>query len=185
MSVSREANQQCLDKETWLLFRASSTPTQMSSRKCHRGMYGDGVYFASQACKSHRYTCWNSKCNKACNCHRTWLDPVSRCLNRSTQAHLLFPKWLAMLQGRALQSQMAMLAELSPRHRWRGCFTICKASLAVSCSGLRLLSMSSCGRSPYRHFLKGIGIGKRDDDGKLRCSIVFLYLWFLLFYHCS
>ena len=34
-------------------------------RRCHRGLYGDGVYFASEACKSHQYTCG---CNRACTC---------------------------------------------------------------------------------------------------------------------
>eukprot|EP00928_Gymnodinium_smaydae_P027039 TRINITY_DN21038_c0_g1_i1.p1 TRINITY_DN21038_c0_g1~~TRINITY_DN21038_c0_g1_i1.p1 ORF type:complete len:322 (+),score=1.18 TRINITY_DN21038_c0_g1_i1:106-966(+) len=36
------------------------------NRICKRGMYGDGVYFASEFCKSHQYTC--SRCTKACRC---------------------------------------------------------------------------------------------------------------------
>jgi len=35
-------------------------------RVCHRGMYGTGTYFASEACKSHQYTCKQHA--KACNC---------------------------------------------------------------------------------------------------------------------
>merc|ERR1711879_822175 len=35
-------------------------------RKSHPGMYGDGVYFAFEACKSHQYTCL--KCNTFCIC---------------------------------------------------------------------------------------------------------------------
>ncbi|CAK9087332.1 unnamed protein product [Durusdinium trenchii] len=37
-------------------------------RTCSRGMYGDGVYFASAACKSHHYTCKDHK--MACGCKR-------------------------------------------------------------------------------------------------------------------
>ncbi|CAK9042255.1 unnamed protein product [Durusdinium trenchii] len=37
-------------------------------RMCDRGMYGDGVYFASAACKSHQYTCPDHK--MACRCKR-------------------------------------------------------------------------------------------------------------------
>ena len=33
-----------------------------------RGYYGDGVYFASTACKSHQYTCPKGKCKVACRC---------------------------------------------------------------------------------------------------------------------
>lgn len=38
------------------------------NRVSHRGMYGDGVYFASAACKSHQYTCPQAKCKSACGC---------------------------------------------------------------------------------------------------------------------
>lgn len=31
--------------------------TGFDPRICHRGMYGKGVYFGSEACKSHQYTC--------------------------------------------------------------------------------------------------------------------------------
>ena len=40
-------------------------------RACHRGMYGDGVYFASAACKSHQYTCHNHKSSCSCKGERT------------------------------------------------------------------------------------------------------------------
>ncbi|CAK9002695.1 unnamed protein product [Durusdinium trenchii] len=40
-------------------------------RTCHRGMYGDGVYFASAACKSHQYTCQDHKWGCCCKCERT------------------------------------------------------------------------------------------------------------------
>ena len=30
-------------------------------------MYGNAIYFASEACKSHQYTCDN-RCTKACAC---------------------------------------------------------------------------------------------------------------------
>ena len=39
-------------------------------RTCHRGMYGDGVYFASAACKSHQYTCKDHKYACDCKCER-------------------------------------------------------------------------------------------------------------------
>ena len=42
-------------------------------RTCMRGMYGDGVYFAGAACKSHQYSC-GAHSGKACNtckCERT------------------------------------------------------------------------------------------------------------------
>ena len=41
-------------------------------RTCTNGMYGDGVYFAGSACKSHQYSC-TYKCGKAspCRCERT------------------------------------------------------------------------------------------------------------------
>ena len=42
-------------------------------RTSGRGMYGDGVYFASAACKSHQYTCPDHKL--ACGCKRKDFDP--------------------------------------------------------------------------------------------------------------
>ena len=41
-------------------------------RTCRRGMYGDGVYFAGAACKSHQYSC-GAHSGKAslCKCERT------------------------------------------------------------------------------------------------------------------
>jgi hypothetical protein len=36
-------------------------------RKCGCGMHGDGAFCASQACKSHQYTC-PSGCVKSCSC---------------------------------------------------------------------------------------------------------------------
>ena len=36
-------------------------------RTCDRGMYGNGVYFAGAACKSHQYTCDQHR-DAACNC---------------------------------------------------------------------------------------------------------------------
>eukprot|EP00439_Symbiodinium_sp_Y106_P011432 s3842_g1.t1 len=43
-------------------------------RTCRQGMYGDGVYFAGAACKSHQYSC-AYKCGfghtTACRCERT------------------------------------------------------------------------------------------------------------------
>ena len=41
-------------------------------RTCRRGMYGDGVYFAGAACKSHQYSC-GTHSGKAslCKCERT------------------------------------------------------------------------------------------------------------------
>ncbi|CAE7256014.1 Tnks [Symbiodinium sp. KB8] len=43
-------------------------------RTCTRGMYGDGVYFACAACKSHQYSC-GYRCGfghtPACRCERT------------------------------------------------------------------------------------------------------------------
>ena len=42
-------------------------------RTCTRGMYGDGVYFASAACKSHQYSCGihTGKTSCTCKCERT------------------------------------------------------------------------------------------------------------------
>ena len=43
-------------------------------RTCARGMYGDGVYFAGAACKSHQYSCGyqcSSAHTPACRCERT------------------------------------------------------------------------------------------------------------------
>ena len=40
-------------------------------RTCQRGMYGDGVYFASAACKSHQYTCQLHKVGCGCARERT------------------------------------------------------------------------------------------------------------------
>ena len=40
-------------------------------RTCSRGMYGNGVYFASAACKSHQYTCKDHKMACGCKCERT------------------------------------------------------------------------------------------------------------------
>ena len=42
-------------------------------RTCTRGMYGDGVYFASAACKSHQYSCGThtGKASTTCKCERT------------------------------------------------------------------------------------------------------------------
>ena len=36
-------------------------------RTCNRAMYGEGVYFAGAACKSHQYTC-SAHTGKACKC---------------------------------------------------------------------------------------------------------------------
>ncbi|CAK9089119.1 Protein mono-ADP-ribosyltransferase PARP11 (ADP-ribosyltransferase diphtheria toxin-like 11) (ARTD11) (Poly [ADP-ribose] polymerase 11) (PARP-11) [Durusdinium trenchii] len=38
---------------------------------CHGAMYGDGVYFASSACKSHETTCQHHKSACRCTCERT------------------------------------------------------------------------------------------------------------------
>ena len=40
-------------------------------RTCKSGMYGDGVYFAGAACKTHQYSC-STRCGLAhCRCKRT------------------------------------------------------------------------------------------------------------------
>ena len=43
------------------------------NRICMRGMYGDGVYFAGAACKSHQYSCGvhSGKASTTCKCERT------------------------------------------------------------------------------------------------------------------
>ena len=41
------------------------------NRICCRGMYGEGVYFASAACKSHQYTCQTHKQGCLCKHERT------------------------------------------------------------------------------------------------------------------
>ena len=41
------------------------------NRVSHRGLYGDGSYFASQACKSHQYTCQVHKSSCGCPEERT------------------------------------------------------------------------------------------------------------------
>ena len=38
------------------------------NRVCRRGLYGDGVYFASAACKSHQYTCDRDGHKQGCQC---------------------------------------------------------------------------------------------------------------------
>ena len=40
-------------------------------RTCGRGMYGEGVYFASAACKAHQYTCEDHKSGCCCKRERT------------------------------------------------------------------------------------------------------------------
>eukprot|EP00931_Biecheleriopsis_adriatica_P009416 TRINITY_DN110495_c0_g1_i1.p1 TRINITY_DN110495_c0_g1~~TRINITY_DN110495_c0_g1_i1.p1 ORF type:complete len:387 (-),score=25.74 TRINITY_DN110495_c0_g1_i1:192-1196(-) len=40
------------------------------NRLSNKGLYGDGTYFASQACKSHQYTCPHGSC-RACECRGT------------------------------------------------------------------------------------------------------------------
>ena len=46
-------------------------------RTCTRGMYGDGVYFAGAACKSHQYTC--SVHTSACGCKGERTLIIARC----------------------------------------------------------------------------------------------------------
>ena len=40
-------------------------------RTCVSGMYGDGVYFAGAACKSHQYSCGFMCRHRSCTCERT------------------------------------------------------------------------------------------------------------------
>ena len=42
------------------------------NRTCTRGMYGDGIYFAGAACKSHLYSCvYQCRRGSSCPCERT------------------------------------------------------------------------------------------------------------------
>ena len=52
--------------------------TGFDPRICNRGMYGKGVYFGSEACKSHQYTCRQGRKFESCQVPfrvflRSWL----------------------------------------------------------------------------------------------------------------
>ena len=47
---------------------ASMIVKGFEQRHVRRGIYGDGIYFASAACKSHQYTCPNHWHQDACSC---------------------------------------------------------------------------------------------------------------------
>ena len=50
-------------------------------RTCHRGLYGDGVYFAGAWCKSHQYTC-SKHSGKACHCKQDHVSSIFKlCLS--------------------------------------------------------------------------------------------------------
>ena len=63
----------CLDVDEKILLHGTSWNNAASivgngfdHRTSRRGMYGDGVYFASAACKCHQYTCEDH--NSCCSC---------------------------------------------------------------------------------------------------------------------